>query len=467
MLVGGCKVGPDYHPPEQQMPATWVAPPTTQASITIQEPLQVEQWWTTFNDAELDSLIRRAVHSNLNVQIAAERIRQSRANLGIATAGFFPVVNADGSLSHTYVSGTNSAGKKTGTVDLWRAGFDATWELDIFGGVRRNIEASNATYEASIEDRRDVLVTLLGDVATAYIQLRGFQQQIIIAQENLASQERSLRITRDKLALGSKAALDVANAEAQVATTKSDIATFQSLAQQQIYTLSVLLGEEPSALLPELSPQAAIPTTPPVVPVGLPSELLRRRPDIRRAERQLAAATALVGVAVADLFPKFSLDGAVHVGGPRFENLGNWATRSWSFGPSFTWPVFDAGAIWSNVEAQKAIQSQVMLSYRQTVLQALQDVENALTAYAQEQQRRAALADAVAANQRALGIATRGYQEGLTDFLNVVVTQQALFSAQNQLVQSNQAVATDLVALYKALGGGWEIGEPTTQPARQ
>jgi NodT family efflux transporter outer membrane factor (OMF) lipoprotein len=467
LALSGCEVGPDYKPPEQHTPSTWVAPPTTQASITVQEPLQVEQWWTTFNDPELDSLIRRAVQSNLNVQIAGERIRQARANLGIATAGFFPVVNADGSLSHSYAAGTNSTGKKSATVDLWRAGFDATWELDVFGGVRRNIEASNASYQASIEDRRDVLVTLLGDVATAYMSLRGFQQQIIISQENLASQERSLRITRQKLELGSKAALDVANAEAQVATTKSDIAGFQSLAQQQIYVLGVLLGEEPTALLPELSPEGAIPTSPPVVPVGLPSELLRRRPDIRRAERELASATALVGVAVADLFPKFSLDGAVHVGGARFQDLGSWGTRSWAFGPTFSWPVFDAGAIRSNIEAQKAMQSQVLLAYRQTVLTALQDVETALTAYAQEQQRRAALVDAVAANQRALAIATHGYQEGISDFLNVVVTQQALFSAQNQLVQSNQAVATDLVALYKALGGGWEIGEPTTQPVRQ
>jgi multidrug efflux system outer membrane protein len=468
MLESGCEVGPNYHPPEQHMPPTWVAPPTTQASITVQEPLQVEQWWTTFNDPILDSLIRRAVRSNLNVLIASERIRQARATLGIATAGFFPLVNADGSLSHTFAGASGSTGKKTGTVDLWRAGFDATWELDIFGGVRRNIEAANASYQATIEDRRDVLVTLLGDVATNYIQLRGFQQQILIAQENLTLQEHSLKITRDKLELGSKAALDVANAEAQVATTKSAIATFQSQAQQAIYALSVLLGEEPAALLAELSPQVAIPITPPVVPVGLPSELLRRRPDIRRAERQLASATALVGVAVAQLFPTFTLDGAVHVGGSQFQSLGNWGTRSWSFGPTFSWPVFDAGAIWNNIEAQKSVRAELLLTYRQTVLTALQDVENALTAYAQEQQRRAALADAVAANQRALAIATRGYQEGLTDFLNVVVTQQALFASQDSLVQSNEAVATDLVALYKALGGGWEIGEPpTTQPARQ
>ncbi|HSZ54415.1 MAG TPA: efflux transporter outer membrane subunit [Tepidisphaeraceae bacterium] len=474
-VLSGCEVGPDYKTPEQHMPSRWVAPPTTQASIAVPEPLQVEQWWTTFNDPELDSLVRRAVQSNLNVQLATQRIRQSRATLGIAKAGFWPTIDANGSFTHSFsASSGHSVNTASGavttvgahTADLWQAGFDATWELDIFGGIRRNIESSRATYESSIEDRRDVLVTLLGELATDYVQLRGDQQQVVIAQENLTAQVHSLDVTRRKQQAGTTTGLDVANAEAQVATTRSQIVGFESLAQQQAYAISVLLGEEPANLLEELSPRERIPVAPPVVPVGLPSDLLRRRPDIRRAERQLASQTAQIGVATADLFPKFSLTGDVTVGGHRFQQLGNWGTRFWSFGPSFSWPVFDAGAIWSNIEVQKALQSQALLTYRQTVLTALQDVETSLTAYAQEQQRRAALADAVAADQRAVSIATRLYEQGFADFLNLLVAQQALYTAQNQLVLSDQAVATDLVSLYKALGGGWEIGEAAaTQPA--
>jgi NodT family efflux transporter outer membrane factor (OMF) lipoprotein len=460
------------------MPATWVAPPTTRASITVQEPLQVEKWWTTFNDPVLDSLVRRAVQSNLNVQIAAERVRAARATVCIAGSGLFPLFQGTGS----YTRSLNAANRTTATTpgggtrtigakdqDFWRGGFDATWEIDIFGGIRRGVESASATYEATIEDRRDVLVSLLGELATNYVQLRGFQQQVIIGQENLAAQERTLQATRENKAIGRGTGLDVANSEAQVASTSASIAGFQNLVQQQIYVISVLLGDEPASLLQELSTESQIPIAPPLVPVGLPSELLRRRPDIRRAERQLAAATADIGVATADLFPHLGLNGSVSVGGSRFENLGNWGTRVLSIGPSFNWAIFDSGRIWSNIEVRNAIQAQALLIYRQTILTALQDVESALTAYAQEQQRRALLADAVAANQRAVAFAQELYATGKENFLNVLVAQQSLFGSQNALVQSNQAVASDLVAIYKALGGGWEVGEPvsTTRPVKQ
>ncbi|HSU67919.1 MAG TPA: efflux transporter outer membrane subunit [Tepidisphaeraceae bacterium] len=453
----GCAVGPNYKTPVQRMPTTWVAPPTTQASVTVQQPLQVERWWTTFNDPQLDSLVRRAVESNLDLQVATERVVEARASLGIVTSNLFPAVNASGSYSRS----------RGNPRDFFRAGFDAAWELDVFGGVRRGVEASNDTLQATIEDRRDVLVTLLGEVATDYISFRGFQQEIFIAQENLESQLKDVNLVEQKRLLGTGTDLDIAQAQAQVATTRSQIATLYSNQQQEVYALSVLLGQEPASLAGELANPQAIPTTPAVVPVGLPSELLQRRPDIRRSERQLAAATAEIGVAVADLFPKFSLTGTLSVQGNRFASLGNWNNRGWSFGPSFTWPVFDAWRIWSNVQVQNSVQRQSLLAYRSTILNALRDVEVALTAYAQEQQRRAALVEAVAANQRAVEVATKRYRQGLTDFLNVFVAQQSLFSSQDSLVQSDRNVATDLVALYKALGGGWEIGEPaTTQPAR-
>lgn len=475
LAAAGCEVGPDYHTPKEHMPSSWVAPPTTQASITVQSPLQVERWWTTFNDPTLNSLVERAVASNLDVKQAEERIRQERASLGVAEAGLYPQVYTPLGYTRSF---NNNIPNSTVTLpsgrtrvirnrptDTWEGGFDATWELDIFGGVRRGVEAAEANVQAAVEDRRDVLVTLLGEVATDYMDLRGYQQQVQIAQENLTSQIRSVEVTRKKMQGGLTTGLDVANAEAEVATTRASIAQYQSLAQQQIYAISVLLGQEPAVLLPELSPAAKIPVTPPLVPVGLPAELLRRRPDIRRAERQLAAATAEIGVATAGLYPQFTLSGDLSLGGSRYQQLTSWGTRIWSFGPSMNWPLFAGGAIVSNIRVQNSLQAQALLTYRQTILGALQDVENALTAYAQEQQRRTALADAVAADQRAVAIATHGYEQGLTDFLNVLVAQQSLLSAQNALVESNQAVATDLVALYKALGGGWEIGEPTTRPA--
>ena len=490
VTILGCEVGPNYHRPDEKVQPTWVSPPTTQASVTVQEPIQIEQWWTTFNDPTLNALVKRAVLQNLDIQSAAERIRQARAAVGVATAGFFPTVNSAGSYNRSFSAAGGSttvvtnSGVGTGTTtggttttkrigpkptNFWQAGFDASWELDVFGGTRRSIEAANYTLEAAEEDRRDVLITVLGEVATDYVALRGFQQEIAIAQENLASQVHNADIARKKRAVGTTTELDVANADAEVFSTRSEIANFVSSEQQEMYALGVLLGQDPTALLAELSPVGRIPITPPVVPVGLPSELLRRRPDIRRAERQLAAATAEVGVAVAQLFPQFSLTGTLTLQGNRFQALGNWGDRFWSFGPSVTWPVFDAGRIWSNVEIEKSLRSQAYLTYRSTVLTALQDVETQLTAYAQEQQRRAALADAVAANRKAVEVATKRYQQGgLTDFLNVLVAEQALFSTQDALVQSDRNVGTDLVALYKALGGGWQIGDPaTSQPSRQ
>lgn len=439
------------------MPADWASASTTQVSVTVQEPVQIDAWWTTFNDPELDSLVRRAVTSNVDMEAAAERVREARASLGVARAGYFPTINANGSYTR---SGTGA----TAAQSLWQAGLDAMWELDIFGGVRRSVETANAKLQAAVEDRRDVLVTLLGEVATDYFSLRGYQQEIVIAQANLEVQVRNAKLTRDKKKLGTGTGLDVAQSDAQVASTKAQIASFEALEQQTVYALSVLLGLPPVALDEELEPWDKIPDPPNVLAVGIPTDLLRRRPDIRRAERQLAAATAQIGIATADLYPKFSLTGALGLQGNRVQSLGTLNDRFWSFGPNFTVPVFDAGRIASNIEVQTAVQAQALTAYKKTVLAALQEVEAALVGFAREQERRAALADAVAANQRAFELATDRYNHGVTDFLSVLDAERSLFGSQDALVQSNRAVGTDAVALYKALGGGWEIGEEPSVP---
>jgi len=459
LTVAGCAVGPNYQRPEPGVPAAWTGASalpgaTTNASAPSSRPTpspaSVERWWTAFKDSTLDSLVSRAVATNLDLKMAESRVRQARAQWGVQFAGFWPSADAFGQYSR------NSAAQSPPAVNLYKAGLDASWELDVFGGTRRAVEAADADLAASAEDRRDVLVTLLSEVALDYINLRGLQRQLVIAKENLTAQEHSTDLARRLFAGGFNSKLDVANAEAQVATTRSQIPSLESAIRQTIYSLSVLLAREPSALLEELSPEAPIPVTPPEVPVGLPSDLLRRRPDIRRAEAQLHGATARIGVAAADWFPKFSLTGTLGTSGDKSASLVKWDNRFYSVGPSVTWSIFDAGRIRSNIQAQNALEEQALLAYQKTVLTALNDVESALVAYVKEQQRRLALAEAVAANQQAVTLATQLYTQGQTDYLNVLSSQRALYATQDSMAQSERAVATDLVAVYKALGGGWE-----------
>jgi NodT family efflux transporter outer membrane factor (OMF) lipoprotein len=336
-------------------------------------------------------------------------------------------------------------------------GLDASWEIDIFGGTRRNIEAATADLKAAVEDRRDVLIIMVGDVGTNYFNLRGFQQQIVIARKNLEAQKKTALIIHKRFTAGFIGRLDVANADAQVATTEAQIPLLESSARAAIYRLGVLLGRQPAALEKDLAIISPIPTTPPEIPVGLPSDLVRRRPDIRRAEARVHAATARIGVATADLFPKFNLTGSLGVSSNDLTRIGNVASsKFWSFGPSVTWPVFAGGRIYWNIKLQDALQEESLLFYEKTVLTALQDVETALVAYAKEQERRRSLAEAVISNGQAVDLAMKLYLAGKTDFLNVTTAQRNLFVNEDLLVLSNRTLATNLVALYKALGGGWE-----------
>ena len=450
-----CAVGPDYRPPETDSPAGWVGA-APEMGFAPECQAELVRWWTTFDDETLISLVDRAIASNLDLQAAASRIRQARASRGIVAAGLAPAADTTASFTRRRSVGSAFDDTSATTSNLFLAGLDAAWELDIFGGVRREIEAADADIQFTIEDYRNTLVTLAAEVAINYLELRGFQQEVLIAQKNLTAQQHSAEITRKRFSVGLVSALDVANATAQVATTASQIPVFETSAQQAIYNLGVLLALEPSALLEELSPPASLPGGTPDIPMLLPSDLLLRRPDIRRAEAQIQAATARIGVATADLFPKFNLVGSAGFEG---DESGEWLKRSnyvWSFAPSVSWNVFDAGRIRSNIALQKGLQEETVLAYEKTVLTAFQEVENALISYAKEQERRAALVDAVTANRRAVELSTKLYAEGLTDFLNVLIAQRLLFDSEDALVQSTRNLSTDLVALYKALGGGWE-----------
>jgi len=468
IIVVGCAVGPDYRPPETKVSSNWdgqnaVTP--VQSSKTTIDPVALVEWWTAFNDPTLSSLVEMAVRANLDVRLAEARIRQARAAQGVAGAPLWPKVNASALYQRSQGSSEAGGGGAIATVgglrNLWQAGLDATWEVDIFGGTRRNVEAATADLRAAEEDRRDVLITLVGDVGSNYINLRGFQQQIDIARRNLKAQKHNAAIIQKRYDAGFVGGLDVANTRAQVATTEATIPVFESSARAAIYSLGVLLGREPAALTQDLAKAAPIPPTPPEIPVGLPSELLRRRPDIRRAEAQLHAATARIGVATADLFPKFNLAGSFGLSASEVARLGPWSSNFWSWGPSVTWPIFAGGRIYWNIKVQDALTEQALLTYEKTVLTALKDVETALVAYAKQQETRKSLSEAVVNNRKAVELAMLLYLAGKSDFLNVLIAQRSLFTTEDALAQSTRTVDTNLIALYKALGGGWEKAGPS------
>jgi len=460
----GCAVGPNYRPPQTTVPETWNGQEVVtgaQPSKTTPNPVTLVEWWQVFNDPTLASLVEMAIRSNLDLRQAEARIRQARASRGVAGAPLWPEVDASAlyqrSQGSSEVGGGGAIATAGGGVrSLWQVGLDAAWEIDIFGGTRRNIEAATADLRAAVDDRRDVLVTLVGEVGTNYINLRGFQQQIAIARNNLKAQSHTAGITQRRFEAGFVSALDVANANAQVATTEAQIPVLESSARAAIYSLGVLLGRQPAALEKDLVKESPIPPTPPEIPVGLPSDLVRRRPDIRRAEAQLHAATARIGVATADLFPKFSLTGSLGLSASDLTRLGNWTSKFWSWGPSVTWPVFAGGRIYWNIKVQDALQEQALAAYEKAVLTALKDVETALVAYAKEQERRKQLSVAVTNNRKAVDVSMKLYVAGKTDFLNVLTAQRSLYTSEDALVQSTRTVDTNLIALYKALGGGWE-----------
>jgi outer membrane protein, multidrug efflux system len=462
-LGAGCAVGPDFTPPDMTLPAGWAGPAPLPAVTPAEQDLAC--WWAVFDDKMLQSLMQQAVESNLDLKFAEARIRQARAARGIAESFLGPTLDATGSYQRgeTSVSPTDTGGSSGRTVRVttnqYFAGFDAAWELDIFGGVRRGVEAADADFQASVEARRDVLVTLTAEVARNYIDLRAFQLRISLARQNLEAQKHSAKLTQQRFEAGLASRLDVASAEAQVATTAGVIPLLEASARQTIYSLGVLLGRPPAALVQELAPALAIPTAPPSAPMGVPSDLLRRRPDIRQAEAAVHAATARIGVSEADLYPKFTITGSIGVRASDFGSWLDWSSRLWNIGPGVTWRVFDMGRIRSDIAQQEALQEQSLIAYQKTVLTALLEVEGALISLDKEQEHRKALVDAVAFNQKAVDLSIILYTEGQTDFLNVLQAQRALFLTQDALAQSTQTISTNLVALYKALGGGWDTQE--------
>jgi NodT family efflux transporter outer membrane factor (OMF) lipoprotein len=466
----GCMVGPNYQPPKTTAPTQWNAPMV--GGETNLEP-SIASWWKNFHDPQLDSLIERAVSSNHDLQIAGARVREARALYRISSSELWPTLDAGGSYARQRQSKNQpllgSLPLPSGIPfdnNVYQAGFDASWEIDVFGGNRRAVEAGKAELAAAEFGRRNVLVTLLGEVARNYVELRGCQRRLEIATNNLKTQEEALALTQDRFNKGLTSDLDVQQATTLLANTRAVVPILETGIQDYIHRLGVLMGQPPEALVAELSEHAPIPSAPPEVPVGLPSELLRRRPDIQLAERQLAASTARIGVATADLFPKFSLTGIAGYEGTSASDWFSGGSKFWSLGPTVQWRVFDAGRIRANIRVQNARQEQALASYEQTVLLSFEDVENSLVAYAKEQIRRRSLEEAVTSSEDSLHLANQLYSNGLASFINVLDAERSLYQAQDALVQSDKAVTQDLISIYKALGGGWESLEQPSQLAQ-
>ena len=462
--LAGCKVGPDYHPPAVNAPQRWA---TGFAGGETNGAADVATWWKSFGDDDLNSLIDTAVQSNLTLRVAQARVREARAQKAVISGSLWPSVGSGAGYSRNRY-GKNGFPPLSGVpldFNLYNADFDAAWELDIFGGTRRAVEAANARVGAAEFNERDVLVSLLAEVARNYIAARGYQQRLEIAHENIKAEQDVLDLISNRFDTGLGGQLDIEQARALLKATTSQVPSLETGFDEAVHNLEVLLGEQPGALASPMSAKKNIPLTPPSVPVGLPSELLERRPDVQKAERELAAATAEIGVARADLFPKFSLTGVAGVQSVDAGTFLHYASRYWSAGPSVQWQIFEAGSLVANVHVQNARQEEALNVYQQTILLALKETENALTAYAKEQVRRDSLTESVDADRSALDIAQELYKNGLVDFLRVLSSETSLYAAQDALVQSDQTVSLNLVQLYKALGGGWTNKTKTTASA--
>lgn len=455
VFLAACTVGPDYVPPDPPMPAHWQEIST---GVTA-EPAALGRWWTLFDDPLLDQLVEEAIGGNLPLQEASQRVEESRARYRVVAAALLPQIDLQSGASRNLESenGPFFGGDEFSDFSV---GLAASWELDLFGRVRRAVESSSALEDAARENQRDVMVVLCAEVGSSYINLRTLQQRLAVAHANLTSQEEISGLTQVRFELGLASGLDVAQADQVLATTRTLIPPLELALTEEINRLGVLLGEQPGALRERLAAAVPIPDPPEEVAVGLPIDLLRQRPDLRRAERELAAQNARIGVAVGDLYPRFSLLGSIGLDATQAADLFEGASRMYGVGPTMIWNVFDAGRLRAQIWAEQSLTEQALLRYQQQLLVALAEVENALAAYERTREQRVAVADAVAASALSLDLATTLYKDGAVDFQNVLDAQRTLLVQEEQLAITNGAVVQSLVRLYLALGGGWD---PDTQ----
>lgn len=463
ILFQGCfgigpKVGPDYSLPELKMQDVW----HQEITKGFEEgDANLQTWWSVFNDPVLNGLIERAGQNNLELKVAFARIKEARALRGVKAGERFPDLDATGDAReirspHTFRAPTTQGSR---TDDWFVFGGQGSWEIDLWGRIDRSIESVDASLAASMEDYRDVLVVLYSDVATNYVEVRALQDRIKYVRGNIETQRKSLQLTKDRFNAGLAPDLDVQQAELNLARTESTLPTLEMQLVQTINRLGVLLGEHPDSLHTELAKPDSIPKPSEQIMVGLPMELLRQRPDIRQAERELAAQTALIGVAKSDLYPTFSLFGSFGFAANDFSDIFNYnKSKMHSFGPSFHWNIFDGGRVRNRIRVEYARTEQALNNYEQTVLDALEDVENALVSYIQEDVRREALERSVKAARKSTDLVRTLYISGLTDFQNVQEMERFQFEQEDQFAESEGKVIQNLISIYRSLGGGWNPG---------
>lgn len=454
LMVCGCTVGPNYKRPDVAVQHAWTPAPATQASV-IDEGSPPSEWWATLNDPQLDSLVRRACGGNLSVSIARTRIAEARDERGIAASRLFPSLNGGGAYSFNRAYGPLFPAL-THDYQFYAAGFDALWEADIFGGVRRSIEAAEDDVQAQQDAERGAVVSVIAEVARNYVELRTTQQRIIITNANIQTQSDTLDLARRLNATGIVSDLDVTRAVAELTQTQSQVPLLETQEKASIHQLGILLGQAPEAVAAELSSSGPIPAPPKRVPIGLPAQLLRRRPDVREVERQLAAATARIGVAEADLYPQVSITGDFGVGAQDLGRVFNWSNRYVSIGPSVRWELLEGGRILANIDAHGAIKQELLDQYKLTILIALQETADSLIAFDNQQRQLNLLVQTVEANQDSVRIASEQYAGGTVGYLSLLDAQRSLLAAQDAQVQSQGEVTLNMIALYKAIGGGWE-----------
>ncbi|WP_424360758.1 efflux transporter outer membrane subunit [Methylocystis parvus] len=466
--LGGCAVGPDFNPPEAALQANWIEKGDKRvASKEIKS-----DWWRTFHDPTLDRLVHLAAEQNLPVQIAGLRILEARAQLGIAIGQLFPQDQAgSGAATWNKISeqAANKANLPKHAFADYSIGFDATWEIDFWGRFRRNVEAADANMTRTIADYDNALVSLTAEVARTYVTIRTFESLLAIAQENVRLQKEGLQIAEARFRAGATSELDVAQQKALLQNTIASIPELQTGLQQAKNALSVLLGQPPGGVERLLHGSQKIPSASPRVSVGVPAELLRRRPDIRAAEMNAAAESARIGIAESDLYPRFFLFGDIGVQASDLGKIFAPGSLFLTAGPSFRWSILNYGRIANNIRAQDARFQQALVNYQDIVIKAAREAEDALIAFLKGQQRAAALQKSVEAAQRAVELSFIQYREGAENFQRVLDAQTRLLDERNRLAETRSSIATNLVALYKALGGGWEIrnGKPIVPEVMQ
>ena len=477
------KVGPDYVEPSVAVPADWGNSPKAglkgplQAQISLKDPMIV--WWQQFNDPQLNRLIEEAIRNNYSVQNAVARIRETRALESAAVGRLLPLISSTNGYSRTRFSdnGTNPLGRFSqmgqsqanipgapppfnigihNPTDDFRSGFDATWELDLFGYRRWQLEAARDRIQASLENRRDAMISVIAEIARNYVELRQAQTRLSILQKNIALQQQSLNLTQQRFQIGLAPRQDSTQAATQLESLKANQPALQATIETSSHALAILTGREPNSLLSELAAPQAVPVAQPVVGLGLPASLILRRPDIRQAERELAATSADMNAARAQLYPTVRFTGNMGFEAIKIQDLYKWSSRYWTVNPTVNWPIFQRRELRANVKVAQARYAQREVQFRQSVLDALRDVQDAVSTLDSARAQHQDLSAALAQNEQTVALTTTLYNDGLNNYLSVLDAQRTLVNLQDRVAQSEAATTLQTIRLYKALGGGWE-----------